>query len=54
MMRRLDAMIPAFDAALDRLLEFAATPDPQVVSTVSGIIEAVQQRGDPALLEYTM
>ena len=53
MMRRLDAMIPAFDAALDRLLEFAATPDPQVVSTVSGIIEAVQQRGDPALLEYT-
>ena len=53
MMRRLDATTPLFDAALDQLLEFVVARDPQVVTTVSAIIDAVQRRGDAALLEYT-
>ena len=43
---------PGFQNAVQKLLR-KATPQPEVQSTVHDILEAVRQRGDEALLEFT-
>ena len=52
-MRRLDARVPEFDAALERLIAFDVAPDPEVDTAVAAIVADVRARGDAALLEYT-
>ena len=52
-LRRLSTRDPAFRDQLDALLAFEGIADPQVVSTVQEILEAVRRRGDAAVLEYT-
>ena len=52
-MRRLDARVPEFDAALERLIAFDVAQDPEVDTAVAAIVADVRARGDAALLEYT-
>ena len=42
-----------FYSELDRLLAWEQSADGEVVTTVTGILDDVRQRGDAALLEYT-
>jgi len=51
--RLLDSTAPDFAATLARLLDRATALDPQVASTVSGILADVRARGDAAVLEHT-
>ena len=53
MIARLDASAPDFEQRLQRLLAWDAVSDQQVVGIVDKIIQAVRQRGDAAVLEYT-
>lgn len=52
--RRLDSMQPDFQQQLDYLLAWDEVSDQQVVARVTEILQAVRQRGDAALLEYTV
>ena len=52
-LRRLDARVPEFDAALERLIAFEVAQDPDVEMAVAAIVADVRVRGDAALLEYT-
>ncbi len=51
--RRLDTAAEGFWAELERLRAWEEVSDPQVVATVTEILEAVRRRGDEALLAYT-
>ncbi len=53
MIKRLDAADAGFDRELDQLLAWESVSDDAVFATVSEILQAVRQRGDAALLEYT-
>ena len=50
---RLDSAGPDFRDQLSSLLAFEAETDNAVLATVSEIIQAIRQRGDAALLEYS-
>lgn len=50
---RLDSTADGFGSALDALLAWDAVSDPSVQSAVDEIVEAVRQRGDEAVLDYT-
>jgi histidinol dehydrogenase len=51
--RRLSSAAPGFEAELAKLLAFESAQDESVDRTTRGILEAVRERGDGALLEYT-
>ena len=51
--KRLDSSNPAFDAALEALLDWEQSTDIAVESVVRDIIQDVRARGDAALIEYT-
>lgn len=51
--RQLDASHADFWPQLEKLLAWDAVADEQVVSRVREIVQAVRQRGDAALIEYT-
>ncbi len=53
-MRRLDSTAPGFDRELTALTTFEAAQDPTVDATVARIVADVRNRGDDALLEYTV
>ena len=50
---RLNSRDPAFDAALERLLDWEQAADPAVETVVREVIAAVRARGDAAVIEYT-
>ena len=50
---RLDSGAPDFEAALDKLLDREAVEDAAVLQTVTEVLQAVRQRGDAALLEFS-
>jgi histidinol dehydrogenase len=50
---RLNSQDPAFDADLERLLDWEQAADPAVETVVREVIAAVRARGDAALIEYT-
>jgi histidinol dehydrogenase len=50
---RLSTAAPGFEAQLRQRLHWPAGTDAQVEQAVAGILADVQQRGDPAVLEYT-
>jgi histidinol dehydrogenase len=50
---RLNSQDPAFDADLERLLDWEQTADPAVEAVVREVIAAVRARGDAAVIEYT-
>ena len=52
-MRRLDTTAADFAAQLERLRDYRQGADAQVEATVAGIIAAIAERGDAALLELT-
>ena len=52
-LRRLKADAPGFNAELDALLAWEAVSDSRVAKAVEDIVEAVKNRGDDAVLEYT-
>ena len=52
-LRRLKADAPGFKAELDALLAWEAVSDRRVAKAVEDIVEAVKNRGDDAVLEYT-
>jgi histidinol dehydrogenase len=52
--RQLTTSDADFISQLDRLLAWEQSSDDEVVTTVSGILEDVRNRGDAALLEYTL
>lgn len=52
-LRRLKADAPGFKAELDALLAWEAVSDSRVAKAVEDIVEAVKNRGDDAVLEYT-
>ena len=51
--KRLDSSEDGFYTALDKVLAWEASADEAVEDTVRGIIKAIRERGDAALLEYT-
>jgi histidinol dehydrogenase len=51
--RKLDSRSPDFEQQFSHLLAVNNEPDPELVSSVQTIINAVRQRGDAALLEFT-
>ena len=51
--RRLATGTPGFEPAFTALLAFEAAQDPEVDRTVAAILDAVRDRGDAAVLEYT-
>lgn len=51
--RRLDASAPGFSAALDALLAFEPAADERIGRAVTEILQAVRERNDAAVLEYT-
>jgi histidinol dehydrogenase len=51
--RRLTTAQPDFDAALNALTHWDVSDDDAVTRAAAAIVEAVRQRGDAALLEYT-
>jgi histidinol dehydrogenase len=51
--RRLRSDSPGFEAELGRLLAFEAAQDESVELATAQILQAVQARGDAALIEYT-
>ena len=50
---RLDTALPDFNQRLDDLLAWETVSDHGVQSAVADIVQAVRQRGDAAVLEYT-
>lgn len=52
-LRRLDARAADFDQQLDALLSWESVSDGQVQQRVAAILQAVRERGDAALLEYS-
>lgn len=50
---RLNSQAEGFAEALERLLSWESVSDEAVLQTVNGIIAAVRQQGDAALLDYT-
>ncbi len=52
-MRRLDSTDPDFDRQLENLTAWQEDNDGEVEATVQGIIAAVRERGDAAVLEFT-
>jgi len=52
--RQLTTSDAGFLSQLDQLLAWEQSNDSEVVTTVSGILEDVRNRGDAALLEYTL
>ncbi len=52
-LRRLSTAEAGFDAALEDLIRYDAGQDPGLAETVRGILAAVRQRGDAAVLEYS-
>ena len=50
---RLNSLDPAFDADLERLLDWEQAADPGVETVVREVIAAVRARGDDAVMEYT-
>ena len=53
LIKRLSTQAPGFPAALQKLLAYEQSSDAEVHASVRGIIDAVRQRGDVALVEYT-
>ncbi|HUX81897.1 MAG TPA: histidinol dehydrogenase [Halothiobacillus sp.] len=53
MIRRLNAADPGFPAAMKKLLDWSSVADKGVQTTVDTIIQAIRDRGDAALLEFT-
>lgn len=51
--KRLSTQSAGFKATLRTLLAFDASQDDSIERTVAGILQAIQQRGDHALLDYT-
>ncbi|MDR2924771.1 MAG: histidinol dehydrogenase [Azoarcus sp.] len=51
--RRLDASALGFSAALDALLAFEPAADERITRAVTEILQAVRERDDAAVLEYT-
>ncbi len=51
--RRLSSSAPDFDRELEALLAFETAQDPSVDVTAAAILDAVQERGDAALIDYT-
>ena len=51
--QRLKSSAPDFAPRLAALLAFEGAQDPQIDATVAGILAAVKERGDAAVLEYT-
>jgi histidinol dehydrogenase len=51
--RRLSSGEPGFEGAFAALLAFEAAQDPEVDRAVASILDAVRDRGDAALVEYT-
>lgn len=51
--KRLDTTAENFQAELDRLLAWEGVSDDQVNTIVREILQAVRQRGDAAVIEYT-
>ena len=52
--RRLSTKQADFTAQLDQLLAFETTQDEKLDATVAAILADIRQRGDAALLEYTL
>lgn len=50
---RLDSSRPDFDRRLGELLDRAPEQDPDLLTTVSGIVEDLRRRGDDALIDFT-
>ena len=50
---RLNSQDPAFDADLERLLDWEQAADPAVETVVREVIADVRARGDAAVIEYT-
>ncbi|MGK2940604.1 MAG: histidinol dehydrogenase [Immundisolibacter sp.] len=53
-MRRLDSQAADFEAAFNALQATAAAEDPDLQAAVQTIVNAVRERGDAALLDYTL
>ena len=53
LIRRLDARAAGFEAELSALLAWDDDTRPEVIETVSAIVNDVRRRGDAALIEYT-
>ena len=53
LIRRLDARAAGFEAELSALLAWDDDTRPEVIETVSAIVNDVRRRGDDALIEYT-
>jgi histidinol dehydrogenase len=51
--RRLDASVPGFDAALANLVAFDAKEDAALGASVDAILADIRARGDAAVLDYT-
>jgi len=51
--RRLSSADPGFEAELAKLLAFEAAQDERVERATAEILDAVQERGDAALMEFT-
>ena len=51
--RKLDSCDDSFESDLVRLIEFESAQDPEVETTVRGILDQVKTRGDAALLDCT-
>ncbi|MEO8849297.1 MAG: histidinol dehydrogenase, partial [Casimicrobiaceae bacterium] len=51
--RRLDTGFPGYEAALEQLIAFEVAQDAGVDAAVAAIVNAVRERGDAAVLEYT-
>jgi histidinol dehydrogenase len=52
-LRQLSTAAPDFEAALQNLLHWSAQTDAAIETQVAAIVQAVRERGDAALLEYT-
>jgi histidinol dehydrogenase len=52
-LRQLSTAAPDFEAGLQNLLHWSAQTDAAIETQVAAIVEAVRERGDAALLEYT-
>jgi len=50
---RLNSLDPAFDADLERLLDWEQAADPAVETVVRDVIADVRARGDAAVIDYT-
>ncbi|MDA3878147.1 MAG: histidinol dehydrogenase [Halothiobacillus sp.] len=53
MINRLNSADPGFPAAMKKLLDWSSVADKGVQATVDMVIEAIRDRGDVALLEFT-